>query len=395
MIMKPFNLSDYSTKSTPKMSLRTKPIAQSRVTDTQASSQERYNQMYGTLKPKTNKPVSATPTKTQQNKSPDKSLVKNPQVKNPQVKFEEDIRKQIEGAYQQQVNFLTEQEASLQGQLPDYLSSISKQYETQQPFLEQQLQEQQQTGLTQQEQLKQQEQGLLAQSRRTAEEAGIRNIQQFGGVAGSSTAQAAGELLGREQLRQQGNIAQQRVQGIQNIQDQLRAIKGEYNAQVANLNLQKEQSLSNARLEFQKQLNSIKKERMQAGVTKSQMTIDALTSFSSRRQAIEDQVASQQNSLTLLREQATLNAQNARLQQSLTPQGINQIPADFKTSFFSIGQPNQSNELAKILQAGMAAGTIKPFGKNATGEDLFLDGKGAIVDIKGNIYGNNAPLQTL
>lgn len=360
--------------------------AMSKVTDTAASSQARYNQMFGASTPNatsapkagTAAPKAPSAPKTEQKKSSGKSA---------QQKFEDDIRKQIENAYSQQINFLTGQEASLQAQLPDYLTSISRPFEAQQPLLEQQLQAQQEAGLTQQEQLRQQEQGLLAQTRRTAEEAGLRNVQQFGGVAGSSAAQAAGELIAREQLRQQGNIAQQRVQGIQNIQDQLRAIQGEYNAQVANLNLQKEQALSNARLEFQRQLDSIRKEKMQAGVTKAQMTIDALTSFAARRQQIEDQVTSQANNLSLLREQATLNAQNLRLQSTLTPQSLTAIPADFKTTFFSGTNSNQSNELAKVLQAGLAAGTLKPFGKNATGEDLFIDSKGSIVDIKGNLYG--------
>ena len=307
--------------------------------------------------------------------------------KTAQQKFEEDIRKQIENAYQQQISFLTGQEASLQGQLPDYLTTVARPFEAQQPFLEQQLTAQQETGARQQEQLRQQEQELFAQSRRTAEEAGLRAVQQFGGVGGSSAAQASGELIAREQLRQQGQIAQQRAQGIQSINDQLRAIQGEYNAQVANLKLQKEQALSNARLEFQKQLDTIRKEKMQAGVTKAQMTIDALTSFATRRQAIEDQATTQANNLSLLREQATLNAQNIRLQSTLTPQGITAVPTDFRTNFFTTGGPAQSNELAKVIQAGLAAGTIKPFGKNATGEDLFMDSKGNITDISGNLYG--------
>jgi phage host-nuclease inhibitor protein Gam len=394
-----FDPSKYSKpKATPQMS-KVQP-AMSKVSDTQASSQARYNQMFGASKapaptPAGAKPSSSTPVKASQ---PPKEKSSKPQ-KSAQQQFEEDIRKQIENAYSQQINFLTGQEASLQAQLPDYLTSIERPFEAQLPFLEQQLTQQQETGATQQEQLRQQEQQLFAQARRTGEEAGLRAVQQFGGVGGSSAAQAAGEIIGREQLRQQGAISQQRAQGIQSINDQLRAIQGEYNAQVANLKLQKEQAVSNARLEFQRQLDTIRKEKMQAGVTKAQMTIDALTSFAARRQSIEDQARAQENNLTLLREQATLNAQNLRLQSSLTPQSLNVVPADFKTTFFG---PNvnsmQSNELAKVLQAGLAAGTIKPFGKNpSNGEDLFIDAKGNIAGLSGNLYGGTgapAPVTT-
>lgn len=326
----------------------------------------------------TNKP-SPTPVPT-----PSKAKTVKPQ-KTAEQKYQEDIKNQIENAYKAQVNFLSGQEASLQGQLPDYLASIARPFEAQQPLLEQQLAEQQAKGITQQEGLKQQQVQGLAQTRRSAEEAGIRNVQQFGGVGGSSAGQAAGELIAREALKQQGAIQQQTVQGIQNINDQLRAIQGEYNANVSKLALQKEQALSNARLEFQKQLDTIRKEKMTAGVTKANMTIQALGQFAATRQQIEKDAQTQSNNLAILREQAALNAQNLRLTQSLTPTTITNVPTSFK-NFFQEGTSNQSSELAKVLTAGVAAGTIKPFGTNASGEQLFIDKDGMIADIKGNKY---------
>lgn len=343
----------------PKMSVETKPTTTPSI---------------GTVKPVT--PVTQQPTsKNKTSKS----------TKTAQQQYEQDIRSQIENAYKSQVDFLTGQEQRLQSQLPDYLSTISKPFEAQQPLLQQQLTEQQAKGVTEQEGLRMQEQQALAGARRSAEEAGLRAVQQFGGVAGSSAGQAAGELVAREQLRQQGSIQQQRAQGIENINSQLRAIQGEYNAQVANLNLQKEQALSQARLSFQQQLDNIRKEKMTAGVTKAQMTIDALGQFAARRQTIEDQVTSQQNNLNLLREQAALNAQNARLTESIKGQTITQLPFSVKNFFEDTGS-NQSNELAKVLQAGLAAGTIKPMGTSKTGESLFVDKDGDIVDIRGNQY---------
>jgi phage host-nuclease inhibitor protein Gam len=358
-----FDISKYSkSKKTPQMSV--------------------YRPETGTTSPQV-KATTTTAPKTVATPKVTSQAPKKTTSKTSEQKYQDDIKKQIEGAYKTQIDFLSGQEQRLQAQLPDYLATISRPFEAQQPLLQQQLQEQQARGLSEQEGIRMQEQQALAGSRRTAEEAGVRAVQQFGGVGGSSAAQAAGELIGREQLRQQGNIQQQRVQGIQNVNDQLRAIQGEYNAQVAGLNLQKEQALSQARLTFQQQLDTIKKERMTAGVTKAQMTIDALGQFAARRQQIEDQVTQQSNNLSLLREQATLNAQNARLQQSITPQGVTTLP--FSTQGF-FGQGNQSNELSKVLQAGLTAGTLQPFGTSPTGESLFVDKDGKIVDIRGNQY---------
>lgn len=365
--------------------------AQSKITDTQASSQARYNQMFAAqpTAAKTTTTAKVTTPSTKATPSSSKTSTAKPQ-KTAQQKYEEDVRNQIESAYKAQVDFLTGQEQRLQAQLPDFLKTISSPFEQQQPLLEQQLGEQQARAATEQEGLRMQEQQGLAGVRRTAEEAGIRAVQQFGGVGGSSAAQAAGELIGREQLRQSGSIQQQRAQGIQNINDQLRAITGEYNANVAKLQLQKEQALSNARLTFQQEIDKIRREKMTAGVTKAQMTIEALGNFAAQRQLIERDAQTQANNLALLREQAALNAQNISLQQSITGQTIQ--PLSFTAApFFQGKTSNQSNELAKVLQAGISAGTIKPFGKTAEGIDLFVDNQGQVVDIRGNKY--EQPLQ--
>ena len=368
-------------KNAPRMSVVRKVnpnLQQSQLGDTAASSQARFQ---ATI----TKPI-PTPTTTPKVKQNNPSVTKS-SGKTDQQQYERDVQNQISNAYKSQIDFLTGQEQRIQGQLPDYLSTISKPFEAQQPLLQQQLTEQQAKAATEQEGIKMQEQQAIAGVRRSSEEAAQRAIQQFGGVGGSSAGQAAGEIIGREQLRQQGNIQTQRVQGIQNINDQLRAVQSEYNAQVANLNLQKEQALSQARLGFQQQLDGIKKEKMTAGVTKAQMTIDALGQFAARRQQIENQVLTQQNNLTLLREQAAANAQNIRLQSSIAGQSITPLPFSTK-DFFNQGASNQSTELAKVLQAGVASGALKSVGTSPTGENLFVDKDGKVVDIRGNIYNN-------
>lgn len=303
--------------------------------------------------------------------------------------YQENLRKEIENAYKGQMSYLTGQEQSLQAQLPDYLTNISSPFEQQRPLLEQQLAEQQAKGVTEQEKLMGLEQKALADVRRGTEEQGLRTVQQFGGVSGSSAAQAASELIGREALRQQGAARTQTVQGIQNIQDQLRAIQSEYNANVSKLQLQKEQALSQARLNFQQQLDSIKKEKALAGVTKAQQTIDALKDFATRRRAIEDQVTTQQNNLQTLRETAALNAQNIRLQASLTQQAGAATPVKF-TTFTNTGEAAKAlqgilsqtgNDPAKLQLYG-----LRYAGKSPEGLDLYATSEGKIINTAGQTY---------
>lgn len=303
--------------------------------------------------------------------------------------YQENLRKEIENAYRQQVGYLTEQEARLQQQLPDYLAGIASPFEQQRPLLEQQLGEQQARGVTEQERLRGLEQQGLAQVRRGAEEQGLRTVQQFGGVGGSSAAQAASELIGREALRQQGNVRTQTVQGIQNVQDQLRAIQSEYNANVAQLQLQKEQALSNARLNFQQQIDSIRKEKALAGVTKAQQTISALQDFATRRREIENQVTTQQNNLQTLRETAALNAQNIRLQASLTQQPGASTPIKFST-FTNTGEAAKALQ-GIISQTGNDAQQLAQFGlryagKSPEGLDLYSTSEGIVINTAGQRY---------
>lgn len=339
------------------------------------------NQVMGPQKPQTVTPAK-TPTKTS-----------TKPTKTAEQKYQEDVAKQIQNAYKSQTSYLGGLEQQLTGALPGQLQAISSQYESYLPQLQEQLNLQQQTGAQQQESLKQQEQQGLAQVRRGAEEQGIRAVQQFGGVGGSSAAQAAGELIGREQLRQQGNIQQQRVAGIESINNQLRAVQAEYNANVNQLNLEKERALTSARDQFNKQINDIKAARAQAGVTKASQTISALQEFAARRRQIEDQATALQTNLTLAREQAALNAQNLALQQKVTSQNIN-----FPTSGFSndpATTAGRANLIASIVgnaktpqeveQALLAYG-LRPVGKEPNSDVvLYQTSNGSIVDSRGNI----------
>ena len=305
--------------------------------------------------------------------------------------FQENLRKEIQNAYNAQINFLTAQEQALQGQFPAQLEQIGATYEALRPELQAQLQAQQEAGVTAQENIRAAEQANLAAIRRGAEEQGIRAVQQFGGVGGSSAAQAAGELLAREQLRSQGAARMQSAQNIQNVQQQLRTIQAEYDSNVNKLNLEKERALQTARNDFNRQLESIRKSRMEAGVTKASQTISALQNFADRRRTIEDQATTLQNNLTLLKSQAENQANLLRLSSSLTTPTT--TPVSF-AGLFQGASPDQrltqSNEAAKLLQSLVNTGNLAQYGVVDLGIDpdtrerLFQTDVG-IMDIKGNL----------
>lgn len=305
--------------------------------------------------------------------------------------YQDQFKKEIANAYQQQIDFLTQQEQGLQGQLPTQLEQISGQFEAMKPDLQSQLQMQQEAGAQAQEGIKATTQQNLANIRRSAEEQAQRAVQQFGGVGGSSAAQAAGELIAREQLRAQGAAQMQQAQGIQNVQNQLRTIQAEYNANINKLNLEKEKALQTARNEFNRQLETIRQSKAQAGATKSSQTLAALQDFATRRRTIEDQSTALANNLTLMKEQAASQANLLRLQSSLATPEV--TPVNF-AALFGTGKPGetltQSNEAAKLLQAIVNTGNLAKYGITDLGVDpvtkerLFQTTNG-IIDIKGNL----------
>jgi len=303
-----------SSKKTPQMSFNRKVnpnLQQSQLGDTRVTSQARF----ATTQPKiqaTSQPKTPTASLKPSGKNSGKTSGKTAEQK-----YQEDISKQISDSYKAQINFLTQQEQAAQAGLPRELESTGQQYEAFLPELQSQLTQQQEKGATQQESLRMQEQEALAATRRGAEEASQRAIQQFGGVGGSSAGQAASEIIGREQLKQAGSVQQQRVAGIENINTQLRAIQSEYNSNVNKLQLEKQKSLENVRSQFNQTIKEIQSAKMQAGVTKASQTMNALQDFATRRRTIEDQSNALQNALTKAREDAALSLQSYNLQQQL------------------------------------------------------------------------------
>lgn len=326
----------------------------------------------------------ATPSKSSQTQQEASKSIKV--TTSPEEAYQKDVRKQIENAYNEQLKFLTQQEQAAQEMLPTQLGIIQTQYESMIPELQQQLQTQQETGATQQEALRQQEAQAQAQIRRTGEEQSLRTLQRFGGIGGSSAAQAASELIGREQLKQLGQVQQQRVAGIENINTQLRAIQSEYNSNINKLNLEKERALQGVRDRFNQTIREIQAARQTAGTTKASQTLQALQDFATRRRSIEDQASNLQNALTLAREQAAINLQSLSLQQAVTPQRINLPTSGFtNTPAETAGRANLINTVAAQGVPAIEEAGWSVIGTEPNGTVIYRDSQGTLFDSKGNI----------
>jgi hypothetical protein len=314
------------------------------------------------------------------------SQQKQKSEKTPEQKYQEDLQKQIQSGYRSQLDFLSSQEQAAQQALPGQLSQIESEFGVIQPQLEAQLKEQQTRGMQQEESLRMQEQQALADTRRRAEEASIRAVQQFGGVGGSSAGQAASELIGREQLRSAGSVQQQRVAGIQDIGNQLRTVQAEYNANVNKLALEKQKALEGVRNQFNQTIKEIQAARMSAGVTKANQTISALQEFAGRRRQIEDQATALQNSLTQARESAALQLQSLSLQ--------NQLQQGSPINYTGFTNPVERGKVIStvIAQVGNNPTLLAQYGLRRLpgaggGEDLFISEQdGSVYNMSGVQY---------
>ena len=305
--------------------------------------------------------------------------------------YQSQIQKQINDAYKQQIDFLNNQSSNLQTQLPDYLQTVASPFEQQIPQLQSQLETQKQQAATDIQNTQQAEQQNIAAARRSGAEQTQRAVQQFGGVGGSSAAEAAGAVIGQQQLRNQGQAMQQSQMAQQNIQNQLRAIQSDYNANVSKLALQKEQALSQARLDFNKQLQAIETAKASAGQTKSSQTIQALQNFAAARSQIEQQAQTFQNNLALMRESAALSAaQTAASQKYQTPVG-----ATSKMDFGRLNSEQVKSTINAITQNGSITDpqSLAVYGVRPVGNNLYADSTGGIYDTDGNFVGGTPAQQ--
>ena len=190
--------------------------------------------------------------------------------------YQQKLQRELDRAYKAGIGQIEQQTASIQSMQPQFEAQIIRDFEAQIPTVQQQ------------------RETALAEARRQYEQGLQRSQQLFGGVAGSSTGQAAADIAAQELLRQQGNIQTQSAQGLQRIE------------------LEKQNALLRARDEFRKQLDQINAQRYTIQSQKADAQLKALQDFANRRRNLEDFYTSQQATIEAeqraLANQLTLNA---------------------------------------------------------------------------------------
>lgn len=246
-----------------------------------------------------------------------------------------DISGEVDKAFGESSRLLNEQEKLLRGARPDLLKRAES------PFLQaindaraaiEQGRGRFSEGVSQ---AQESGRGLLSDARRLADELRRRNQQMFGGSALSSAGLAAGELLGRETSRQFGNIRGDTAKSVQQLQQGLIDFNNQSEAQLQNLELQKNEALSRAELEFRDRLSEINNARNVLAQNKAAMKLDALRQFRAQVANVQAQEQAFRQNVQLLREQARINLQN---ELSAIQSGVGQAGGNINDFLSQLGE---------------------------------------------------------
>ena len=175
--------------------------------------------------------------------------------------YQKMLNKELEKAYKSGVSRLEGDVASLTTRQPELETQVETQF----------------TGLV--PGVERQRETALAEARRQFETGLQRGQQVFGGVSGSSAAQAVQDIASQELLRQTGNIQTQTAEALNKI------------------NTDKQNALIGIRQDFRKQLDAINSQRYELASQKSNAQLQALQDFAQRRRNLEDFYTQRQASL--------------------------------------------------------------------------------------------------
>lgn len=175
--------------------------------------------------------------------------------------YQNKLNKELEKAYKSGVSRLEGDVASLTARQPELETQVETQFAGLVPGVERQ------------------RETALAEARRQFETGLQRGQQVFGGVSGSSAAQAVQDIASQELLRQTGNIQTQTAEALNKI------------------NTDKQNALIGLRQDFRKQLDAINSQRYELASQKSNAQLQALQDFAQRRRNLEDFYTQRQASL--------------------------------------------------------------------------------------------------
>ena len=218
---------------------------------------------------------------------------------------QEEINRQIDEAYNSSYDYLNQAESAVRADHPNVLSEAQKNYDVNAQLLG----SSKTSGLNQLG-----EQGLQASQTNETAQAKARRLynelrtgyqQRFGGA--SSAGQAATEISGVEQQRQQGQLNQQYAQTVRQIDLQKADIGQKYNDGILQLEQQKQVAINQANRDFQQKLLEIANNRAQIGAAKAQAKLQALQEL--RNQVFQINQQTVQFKQTLAAQVAQANGQ--------------------------------------------------------------------------------------
>lgn len=169
--------------------------------------------------------------------------------------------------------------SSVQGQESGLIDAASKTFDSQVPLINQA--RDQGVGYLNQASSNAQMAGenALTSARGLYNELDSRNRQLFGGAQNSSVGGAASELLGREQMRQTGNIRQGVTDQVSNFALNIQNLRDKASAQLQQIELQKQAAIADVKNRVADALRQIDQLEFQTGQDYSQAKLDAIKDY--------------------------------------------------------------------------------------------------------------------
>lgn len=253
---------------------------------------------------------------------------------------------EVNNAYGDVNNLLGGIESNTRAGEQDLYNSFTKPYDAQLPLLQQGRDQGLAVNQQQQDQTRVDEQNAIAAARRLYQELTQGSRQRFG--AGSSAGEFAGGLLGREFQRNYGQIQNTTGQNVQQLMTKAQDITEKYNAQLQQINLQKEASLSQARDEFRRRIDAINNSKVALAENKAQMKLAELQRLRANVDAINNNFISTQQQLqaniAALAGQTAANVQTYNAQAG-KPVDVSQIA---QATYSAFGQPQAQTQAPAI-----------------------------------------------
>jgi len=311
----------------------------------------------GTKPPEPKPPAPPPKPQGQKQQQTTQQMMQQPAYQVPSGPSDADMQREIENAYNEQMNYL----ANVEGRLrPDYESALGeaqKAFEAQQSMLGGQ--RTQARGTLEEQGIRGQQayESALTEARRLYDQLQRGYQQRFGGS--SSAGQAATEISNVERMRQQGQNYRTLQDVNRQVQSGLQNIEQQYNSSLLQLEQNKQAAINQARRDFTDKLNQIDQMRMQAGTNKSQAKLQALQNLRNQVLQIEAENRQFQKNLDLYKAQAQIqleaNAKSGTTTTSAVTTGVQNALQNFGTGTLpnlTIGSPTTTTGSNLLTSAG-------------------------------------------